>query len=704
MDFVELCLSMAREEHLDSSSEMGSSRGDKTGFRAAWDQFFDQNPKQLSHALKETALAGELSECPFRSVLWKIFLGVLPADLNAWLRVSSEERDKYQKMKDKYLLNGFGESIGKILVSAENNFSSTAYRDSDLARDIQQDVNRTFPEIDFFADSRIMLMMCNILYVYAKEHLDILYKQGMHELLAIIVYVLDKDLVHLKKCVKAKTKLSEKVYAALRGSHMEHDAYSIFCKLMDSVKVWYEYKESSYQQFKFKFQFSSSNSQSSELESNSPAIKRINNVWRKKFKSLDPEVYHKLYELDIQAHFFSLRWFRLLFAREIPFDEVLNLWDAILAYDSDLSLIESIFCALLSLIRNEIVVGDHSSCLQWLMKHPKKMSSFQIVPWALYIADPNKYPRPLGFVDRRGWEPPKKGFFEKEHAKSSNSATPKMTSRSYSLTNLLSAVLGSNSDKHPVSDSRGSGSGAGSSNLSGSKPVGGLPSHNLTRPNAYQSSDELNDLKAKCNFCSFKLETYIDSLQEVLNENAELQNIDNLMNTVAGLKQVRDLLNGSIPFSDELEDDEVVVGRSKSQCNGFYVDSSSSLSASSSRKKSAQLERRDSKREQQRKVILNGALLPKKSSTSSILKDNHLATTTVANSDSSSNTSNFVDAKLEDVSSGSRLTRRPAQTGTVPFYSFLSRVPFTEAFVPLNIYGFFPLFPQPYWQNYYPFR
>ena len=51
-----------------------------------------------------------------------------------------------------------------------------------------------------------------------------------------------------------------------------------------------------------------------------------------------------------------------------------------------------------------------------------------------------------------------------------------------------------------------------------------------------------------------------------------------------------------------------------------------------------------------------------------------------------------------------RLTRRPAHTGTVPFYSSLSRVPFTEAFVPLNTYGFCPLFPQPYRQNYYPLR
>ena len=36
----------------------------------------------------------------------------------------------------------------------------------------------------------------------------------------------------------------------------------------------------------------------------------------------------------------------------------------------------------------------------------------------------------------------------------------------------------------------------------------------------------------------------------------------------------------------------------------------------------------------------------------------------------------------------SKPTRCPAHTGTVPFYSFLSRVPFTEAFVPLNMVFF----------------
>ena len=660
---------MGKEELFDSSSEMAPNRSDKTGFRTAWDQFFCHSSKNLSHDLKEMAFAGELSDCPFRSVLWKIFLGVLPPDLSSWLKISSEERDRYQKLKERYLMNGFGETNGKVLVSAENSYSSTAYRDSDLARDIQQDVNRTFPEIDFFADQRIMLMMCNILYVYAKEHLDILYKQGMHELLAIIVYVLDKDLVALKKCIKAKIRLSEKVHAALRGSHIEHDAYSIFCKLMESVKVWYEYKESSYQQFKFKFQFSSNNSQSSELEQNSPAIKRINSVWKKKFKYLDPEVYHKLLELDIQAHFFSLRWFRLLFAREIPFDEVLNLWDAILAYDTELSLIESVFCALLSLMRNEIVVGDHSSCLQWLMKHPKKMSSFQIVPWALYIADSSKYPRPLGFVDRRNWQPPKKGILDKDHAKSSTGAS-KMTSRSYSLTNLLSAVLGSGSSaEKPTGVSSSSTSARGSGSISGpafNAEISGPSNNRNVNVETYQASDmrndEVNELRAKCNFCSSKIDSYINSLEQVLNENQYVQSVDTLQNTVAGLKQVRDLLNGSIPFSDDLEEgpgmgrkhNKKFLGPSRS--NGFYVEPSPTTV--SNRKKSAPMERRDSKKEQ-RKVILNGALLAKKTIAASSVRDlntNPNPDHTLATKDSANSVS---EAKLlEEESPGRMYTQK----------------------------------------------
>lgn len=89
---------------------------------------------------------------------------------------------------------------------------------------ITQDVVRTFPEIDFFQSKSMQEMMCNILFHFARENPKLAYKQvtitlnlnpihrhnlihllinsqGMHELLAPILFVVNSDqqaLLHAK--------------------------------------------------------------------------------------------------------------------------------------------------------------------------------------------------------------------------------------------------------------------------------------------------------------------------------------------------------------------------------------------------------------------------------------------------------------------------------------------------------------------------
>jgi hypothetical protein len=45
------------------------------------------------------------------------------------------------------------------------------------------------------------------------------------------------------------------------------------------------------------------------------------------------------------------RWIRLLFGREFPFDELLDLWDALLAEDPALDLVDMVCVAMLLRIR-----------------------------------------------------------------------------------------------------------------------------------------------------------------------------------------------------------------------------------------------------------------------------------------------------------------------------------------------------------------
>jgi TBC1 domain family protein 5 len=53
---------------------------------------------------------------------------------------------------------------------------------------VNLDVNRTYQDKDLFQNTRIKEMMVNILFIWAKENRDISYKQGMNEILAVILF------------------------------------------------------------------------------------------------------------------------------------------------------------------------------------------------------------------------------------------------------------------------------------------------------------------------------------------------------------------------------------------------------------------------------------------------------------------------------------------------------------------------------------
>jgi len=52
---------------------------------------------------------------------------------------------------------------------------------------------KSFPDINFFRNDNIQTILCNILFIYCKLNKDISYRQGMHEILAPILLVVDND-------------------------------------------------------------------------------------------------------------------------------------------------------------------------------------------------------------------------------------------------------------------------------------------------------------------------------------------------------------------------------------------------------------------------------------------------------------------------------------------------------------------------------
>jgi len=74
----------------------------------------------------------------------------------------------------------------------------------------------SFPEQEFFHNDVIQQMMTDILFVWCKENDDISYRQGMHELLALVFFVVEMDkIVEVPKCENEEELLSDSFFLFL---------------------------------------------------------------------------------------------------------------------------------------------------------------------------------------------------------------------------------------------------------------------------------------------------------------------------------------------------------------------------------------------------------------------------------------------------------------------------------------------------------
>ena len=84
-------------------------------------------------------------------------------------------------------------------------------------------------------------MIIDILFVYCKLNPSVGgYRQGMHELLAPILHVVEHDAVEAEAEVIESDKLMLQV---LDRSFAEHDAFALFSRLMDRAASFYEVKD-----------------------------------------------------------------------------------------------------------------------------------------------------------------------------------------------------------------------------------------------------------------------------------------------------------------------------------------------------------------------------------------------------------------------------------------------------------------------------
>ncbi|KAG5658919.1 hypothetical protein KAF25_007472 [Fusarium avenaceum] len=302
-----------------------------------------------------------------RSLCWKTFLLSTAAEGMSWSQVLDNGREFYNEQRDHFLKYiKHPEALAELNIDplTEDPTSpwNTIRQDEIVRAEIQQDVQR-LPDEASYHDDITQAIILDILFMYCKIHPDRGgYRQGMHELLAPILHVIEQDALD-PSTLPEDIPLDDTLVKTLNHAFIEHDAFVLFSRLMERAQSFYEVKDiaatpgTPLQPSKFP-------------EQSSAIVERSKFIHEVCLQKVDPELAAHLTNIEILPQIFLIRWIRLLFSREFPFEQFLVFWDTIFAVDPTLELIDLICVAMLLRIRWDLLEADYSVCLQLLLKYP----------------------------------------------------------------------------------------------------------------------------------------------------------------------------------------------------------------------------------------------------------------------------------------------------------------------------------------------
>ncbi|KAK4149887.1 rab-GTPase-TBC domain-containing protein [Chaetomidium leptoderma] len=344
-----------------------------------WEETFKEgsNMADLRRAVK---FNGPNSPCAagLRSVCWKIFLLWRTAPAELWPELARESRASYSALCDQHLrFIRHPALLAALTVDplADDPDSPwiTARNDETVRAEILQDVCR-LPDEPFYHEERIQAMILDILFLYCKLNPGVGgYRQGMHELLAPIVWVVAQDAVDLET-VATDDPADALIFEMLDSSFIEHDAFALFSNIMESASTFYEVEGGT----------------NLEAQQRNTIVERSKYIHEVALIKIDEELANHLRNIEVLPQIFLIRWIRLLFGREFEFEQLLTLWDTIFAYDPTLELIDLMCVAMLLRIRWTLLEADYSVALQLMLKYPAPPpphGPYTFVDDAMYLKD-----------------------------------------------------------------------------------------------------------------------------------------------------------------------------------------------------------------------------------------------------------------------------------------------------------------------------
>ena len=330
---------------------------------------------------------------PSRALLWRLFLGVLPIPSNlmpledtdnickGWNILIEQMTTDYYALKlatmpsaDKVQadpLSGLFDTPTSTSGEAGED-SWTAYEKMiELSRFIEGDLERLYlggiPDFYFQTSERRKILL-DILLLWSIRNKHISYRQGMHELVAPMLYALEVELQALPS--------TSPLAGAVSAAGIEAHSYWMFESLMKQVQVLYDPAPKKH-----------------GSENQPEIVHFVTALQEKHLMKLDSTLCAFLMDNNVYAQVYGMRWTRLLFGREFPMTHTMSfrVWDWLLAsaydgaagsstspkkrrrygdYGPILDFIGDFALSMIISVRGEILEGDVNIALKLLMHYP----------------------------------------------------------------------------------------------------------------------------------------------------------------------------------------------------------------------------------------------------------------------------------------------------------------------------------------------
>ncbi|KYR02956.1 RabGAP/TBC domain-containing protein [Tieghemostelium lacteum] len=432
------------ESHDDHMHQEEPTRPKVNEFKNEFDRLFYSTiplEKKPIEVLKQIAYSGSIRFSPIRGFIWRIFLGNLNIDrVGQWDKDIKKQRDSYDELVKEHMFDP--RKSGDVYDPLSQNDNSpwkVFFQNQQTQKLIEIDLERTYPDHEFFQNQDNRLKMLRILFVYSKTNGIISYRQGMHELLAPIVYLYDRE-------YKKYDVIRDSVVGSADGlpqnskhlidqiydhNYIEHDIYACFSTLMKYTADWYS--PAGYASNSSTPSTGSSSTASTPINTSSTplggglvpsassgnlsgsfgsvsspllihaqpfepkekpdeskhneAVQKCKYIHSVLLKQKDFELYKHLESLQIEPQIYLLRWIRLIFGREFHLEDLMNIWDCVFAYGDELVLIDYLSISMLAYIRDQLLHSDSIYALKRIYKYPPVEDVYLLVKQAFMIKD-----------------------------------------------------------------------------------------------------------------------------------------------------------------------------------------------------------------------------------------------------------------------------------------------------------------------------